>query len=349
MNASSNQRENIEMFATRAGRMIACCAAAAISAAVLAGCGGGERKAPSADSTAGAPAGHHHADAADEAKAHTHSTRLEFASEPAEIPAGVPAVLTLKILDAASGAPVQEYDTVHEKVMHLIIVSTDLAWFNHVHPEYKGNGTFTITTTLPTSGHYKLFADYAPRGKEHELGTHEFATTGAGPTAPPALSVDSLGSEMWITKQVTSAPEGMPGAPGGAKYQVALMPMPGTITAGQDVMLHFQVRDAAGKPLPALEPYLGAMGHCVILSDDVETYLHTHPMDGGGHHGMDHGATPPATDAAADKGKEAAAKADVIFHTNFPKPGLYKVWGQFQHNGLIITAPFVLRALPPSS
>lgn len=333
------------MFMTRAGRLIVCCAAITIGAAAWVGCGGGERKAPAAaDSAGGAPAGHHHADATDEAKAHTHSTRLEFTSEPAEIAAGVPAVLTLKILDAASGAPVQEYDTVHEKVLHLIIVSADLTWFNHVHPEYKGNGTFTITTTLPTSGHYKLFADYTPHGREHELGAHEFATTGAGPTPPPTLPADSLGSEMWITKQVTSAPEGLPGAPGGTKYQVALMPMPGTITAGQDVMLHFQVRDAAGKPLAALETYLGAMGHCVIISDDVETYLHTHPMEGGGHHDMDHGAAPPAT----GKSKEAS-KADVIFHTNFPKPGLYKVWGQFQHNGLIITAPFVLRALPPSS
>ena len=33
---------------------------------------------------------------------------------------------------------------------------------------------------------------------------------------------------------------------------------------------------------------------------------------------------------------------DVMFHTNFPKAGLYKTWGQFMHKGKIITAAFVV-------
>ena len=55
-------------------------------------------------------------------------------------------------------------------------------------------------------------------------------------------------------------------------------------------MLHFQVRDASGKPVQRLQPYLGAMGHAVLLSSDTKIYIHTHPMDASEHEGMDHGA-----------------------------------------------------------
>ncbi len=120
--------------------------------------------------------------------------------------------------------------------------------------------------------------------------------------------------------------------------------MPGKIRAGKDVMLHFQVRDAAGKPVTGLEPYLGAMGHAVLLSSDTKSYLHTHPMDshGDAHGSMDHGAHDATAGAAGSTQVSAGSGSDVMFHTNFPHPGLYKAWGQFQHKGKIITAAFVL-------
>ncbi len=66
-----------------------------------------------------------------------------------------------------------------------------------------------------------------------------------------------------------------------------------------------------------LEPYLGAVGHVVILSADAESYLHVHPLD------------------------EKASGPDAEFATIFRKAA-YKIWGQFQHNGEILTVPFVV-------
>jgi len=40
---------------------------------------------------------------------------------------------------------------------------------------------------------------------------------------------------------------------------------------------------------------------------------------------------------------------DVIFHTNFPKAGVYKAWGQFMHKGKIITAAFVVNVAAATS
>ena len=86
-------------------------------------------------------------------------------------------------------------------------------------------------------------------------------------------------------------------------------------------------------------------------------------MDAGGE-GMDHGAGGhDSNDAHSGHGSHdeadshgehdshdhgtgndsAATGSDVMFHTTFPSAGLYKVWGQFQHRGKIITAAFVLQ------
>jgi hypothetical protein len=288
---------------------------------------------------------HDHGTEVMEKSAHTHSTRLEFSAAPLAIPAGKPATWTLKIVDSESGDPVQEFENVHEKLLHLIVVSTDLTWFNHLHPEYQGNGVFTIEATLPRAGSYKLYADYTPKGKTQEVAQHEFATDGTQPTPTQIFPVhDTAGAGGWIVRETAARPEGEPEAAGEASYQVALMPMPIKLTPNTDVMLHFQVREANGKPVNDLEPYLGALGHAVLLSSDTKVYLHTHPMEGGmegmDHGGMDHGKM--------DHGKSGHSHPttggpDVIFHTNFPSAGFYKVWGQFQHRGKIITAPFVLK------
>jgi hypothetical protein len=90
------------------------------------------------------------------------------------------------------------------------------------------------------------------------------------------------------------------------------------IKANEDVMLQFDLKDANGRPVE-LQTYLGERGHLVIVQKGdrlTETsYLHTHAMRNS-----------PA-------GK-------VQFHTRFSQPGLYKMWGQFNRNGQILTADF---------
>jgi hypothetical protein len=88
-----------------------------------------------------------------------------------------------------------------------------------------------------------------------------------------------------------------------------------------------------GQPITDLQPYLGAMGHCVIVSEDGQTYLHSHPEQLFNPTPDTHGG--PA----------------VMFHTIFPHPGLYKIWGQFQRNGKVLVSSFVVNVghpwLPP--
>jgi hypothetical protein len=270
------------------------------------------------------------------------TTKLTMKTEPTQLQAGEPATWELRIIDAKSGEAINDFDVVHENLLHLIVVSKDLSWFNHVHPKHQGKGVFTKSATVPRAGPFKLYADYTPTGRSQQVAQHEFNVEGPSPLPDtPQLAVDRL-EGAWIKKQVQARPEGEPEGEAGPTYEVALMPMPSKFAAGQDVMLHFQIRDDAGKPIPDLQPYLGALGHAVILSEDSNTYLHAHPSNGEGHEGH----------SGAQKQKEGqttTAKSggpDVMFHTSFPDPGLYKAWGQFMHNDRIITASYVMSVLP---
>lgn len=293
--------------------------------------GSAAQKAASPSNSHGAP-GHQHAGG------HLHTTRLLFSSQPSTIQAGKTAKWTLKIVDDIDGTPIEDFDIVHDKRLHLLIASQDLSWFNHLHPAYKGNGTFELQTIIPHAGQYRLYADYKPKEREGEVGQQSFTVSGPKPLPAVSKLVPNKLNGAWMTRTVRSGPEGHPEKLTGPSYQVALMPMPAKPQAGKDVMLHFQVRDAKGKPLPKLERYLGAMGHLVLLSSDGNTYLHTHPMEGG------HGSHSSHSNAASNN--KAKGGSDVMFHTSFPKAGLYKAWGQFQHGGKIITAPFVLNVMP---
>jgi hypothetical protein len=107
-----------------------------------------------------------------------------------------------------------------------------------------------------------------------------------------------------------------------------LIPTPRRLTAGTHAQLLFRLTQN-GKPMIDLEPYIGAMGHCVILSEDTQQYLHSHPEQ----------LFPPKLGARGGP--------DVAFHTTFPRSGRYKVWGQFKRGDKVIVADFVVDVAPP--
>jgi hypothetical protein len=112
-------------------------------------------------------------------------------------------------------------------------------------------------------------------------------------------------------------------------YHIELILQPRELVATRHAHLAFRLsRD--GKPVTDLWPYIGAMGHCVIISEDTQSYLHSHP---------EQFTAAPAPD---ERGGPVVA-----FHTAFPKPGRYKVWGQFKRGDEIIVADFVVNVEKP--
>ena len=161
--------------------------------------------------------------------------------------------IAFRLIDA-SGDPVIDYETAHDKQLHLIVVRTDGAHFRHVHPVTDGRGTWTIPFTFDAAGTYRVFADFvpAPLGETVTL-TSTVEVAGAF-TPEPRTSDVAVASVDGVTVELEGAL-----APGAERELVF------TVT-----------RD--GEPVTTLEPYLGAYGHLVALRQGDLAYLHVHPM-----------------------------------------------------------------------
>lgn len=295
---------------------------------------------------------------------HANYTKLTFTSNPKHLQAGQKAQWTLRISDLKTGLPVQKFLKMHDQLMHLVVVSRNMSFYDHIHPIYRGNGTFTISYTLPRAGQYRLYADYVTAAMQHEVARHDLTVAGNNPLPSQLKYIPDTPQGMWIIKHFRSHEEGKEPVPNATQYEVALMPMPFPVRAGAETMLHFQIRDAKGKPLTDLQPYMGAMGHAVILSGDGEVYLHTHPDDKE----MPEMATANTGNSSKIKGTsvrrnqtaptnemasmmkilppDTRGGPDIIFHAMFPKPGFYRVWGQFMRKNRVITADYTLFVLP---
>src|SRR5262249_39571894 len=103
---------------------------------------------------------------------------MEFRATPKSIPAGREVTLEFRVLDPKNRKPVIRFETVHEKLFHLFLVSSDLEYFAHEHPVFTPDGWFRLTTTLPKPGTYRLLADFDPAGGTPQLAARTFSTAG---------------------------------------------------------------------------------------------------------------------------------------------------------------------------
>jgi Heavy metal binding domain len=206
----------------------------------------------------------------------------------------------LTVRDPQSGEPVSAFTEVHERIFHLFIVSRDLEAFAHVHPEKTADGAFEVRHDLAV-GQYMLIADFLPAGGTPQLVQRMVVTPGyKGPLFAPPASL---------------APGPVEQIADGIRVRLHLQ----SIAPRRASSLRFEIADAAtNQPVSDLEPYLGAAGHLLVVSQDLTIAVHGHP------------------EGIATSGPV------VMFDPVFPTPGIYKLWAQFQRRGRTITVPFVI-------
>ncbi|HSF89223.1 MAG TPA: heavy metal-binding domain-containing protein [Saprospiraceae bacterium] len=149
-------------------------------------------------------------------------------------------------------------DVEHEKKIHLIAVSEDLSWFDHIHPEYQADGSYLVKETFPGGGKYLLYADYKPTGSTHQLEKTEIQVEGKA-------------------KAPANFKETRMAATSGA-YTVTLKPDGGRFLSNQEI--HFDGQFSKGGKtfdVSGLQSYLGAKGHMVGIQTSSKTYVHLHP------------------------------------------------------------------------
>ena len=149
-------------------------------------------------------------------------------------------------------------DVEHEKKIHLIAVSEDLSWFDHIHPEYQSDGSYLVKETFPNGGKYLLYADYKPTGSTHQLEKTEIQVEGKTMVSANYKEIKA------------SATSGT--------YTVTLKPDGGRFLSNQEI--HFDGQFAKGGKrfdVNGLQSYLGAKGHMVGIQTSSKTYVHLHP------------------------------------------------------------------------
>lgn len=195
-------------------------------------------------------------------------------------------LLTIDLKDQNGSAP--ELEGSHEKILHLAIASSDLEQYYHLHPVDKGDGVFQLEISLKEDL-YKVFVDISPINLGYQIKpidlhvghAHQQGQVDLQPDTSFQKTIDNITVELQIDSLVANKPTTL-------TYQIS-----------------------GGKP----EPYLGALGHVVIIDRDIEQFIHVHPV-------------------SDDK---------TVFHTQFNEPGMYKVWGEFKFGEDVHVFPFVIQ------
>ncbi|MGZ0050106.1 hypothetical protein [Brevibacillus gelatini] len=192
-------------------------------------------------------------------------------------------------LKDSHGRAVDDLVVSHEKLLHLIVVDEHLQKYYHLHPEQVEAGKFHIDYPLP-AGFYRAFIDI----KSEKLTYHVKAM----PLVVGQPNVSVPGPELQPDSVLEKTVDG----------ETVQLSMSATKT-NVPVTLSFELDQSA------LTPYLGAMGHVVILDEEANEYLHVHPTN----------------------------HEEPVFQTEFKKPGVYKIWAEFQQSGKVRAFPFVVQ------
>lgn len=153
--------------------------------------------------------------------------------------------MRLHLFHPKTNQRVESFEEIHEKRMHLFLISEDLRYFAHEHPESEPGGTFLLHTRLPLPGFYRILTDCFPTGGTPQL----------------------LAAPLFVGGP--AQPFRPPGAP---NLTIKLRTDPPNPIAGLKTMLFFEL-----DPLEGVEPWLGAWGHLLSASADLLDLVHAHP------------------------------------------------------------------------
>jgi hypothetical protein len=171
--------------------------------------------------------------------------------------------IRLTVRDPETNERVTGFATIHEKTFHLFIVSRDLSYFAHVHPEPQPDGSFLLRHEVPP-GEYMLLADFLPNGGSSQMVQKALISPGGTRTAGRAPS-KSEASDLTATID-------------GIRFSLE----PEDVEAGREACLTLTLTDAkTGASITTLEPLLGAPAHMLIVRADLTDAIHAHPEEIG--------------------------------------------------------------------
>jgi ssDNA-binding Zn-finger/Zn-ribbon topoisomerase 1 len=253
--------------------------------------------------------------------------------------------LKFTIFNPKNGTLVKDFALLHEKLFHLFVISQDLTQFQHIHPMFNADGSFSIDTVLPQAGRYKIYCDFYPTDGSPQVLQQNITTFGYKEdlfAAKPKLIPEEMFIKTVASEKIKRENADNLGVVFSAlkaktvndlKVELKINALP--IIAGKPTELKYHLTDAkTGEPIKDLSPYLGAWGHTLILSEDQTDYVHSHPVE----------LPPDAFDLEITDESKFLGGPEVTFEAMFPEPGNYKIWTQFLRGDTLSTVTFTVRA-----
>jgi hypothetical protein len=220
------------------------------------------------------------------------------------IATGKPVIFNLSLYNPVSGLPPSQLNILHEKQAHLFLVNQDLSDFQHIHPTVITPGLLQFSAQFKQPGTYKLFIQFATPAEGEQTLNKPF-TVGTSTSHVPKAK--PLQADNYLLKQS-----------GGYLFKLSGLP-----TQRQPMgMIRVDVMKPDGQPVKDIQPFLGAAAHGVIISQNLQSFIHTHPMD---------------------KPINGLYQSPVNFHTHIAQPGYYKFWTQTCINGTLHTVNWVFQ------
>lgn len=218
----------------------------------------------------------------------------------------------------------------HDRPLHMFVVSQDLSDFQHVHPDVQPNGTLEVPLQLNKTGPYHWFVQFKPKGQSTQTLRSMFQVQGQG-VIPYHAAYQPFQADNHLSKHV-----------GNYRFSISNLP-----TRQQpEGMFRIDISDRQGQPVQHIKPHLGAAGHCLILSQDLAQFIHTHPMEmpqassspmSAHHSAPDKPLAHHPQQASKPTGNSQHYPSPIAFHTRIEKPGPYKLWVQFNIDDKIHT------------
>lgn len=257
-----------------------------------------------------------------EMKAKAPQSEVILKTNPESPIPGTATELTFSLKDE-SGKPITGLKIEHERILHVQVISEDFQVFSHIHPEDAGpiteqmiqSATFSINYIFPKSGRYLIAVGYMH--DTHNVTKKFFIDVGERGIS---FIQKDFAREKWIPNIYNGG------------YYVYLTTDPSEIVSGRETVLRYRIANGARQPVEDLEPYLAAPLHLAVISADLSSYQHIHgeihdPITGEGKHELKIGER---------------FGPDIEAHIVFPFPGLYQVFAEFQHQGNVVVASFML-------
>ena len=222
----------------------------------------------------------------------------------------------VNIFNTSSGEPVSDLDVVHDRRLHMFIISEDFEEFVHTHPDdyelglnESDRGSYFVFYSFPKVGKYLIVADYTVGGrnavKSFPITAYSEGGTYSSEMAKPVFDYSKSGNFDGYDIYLES---------------------PAEVESGKEVNLDYRI-ERGGDGVTDLQNLLGSAMHVVVVKSDMTNVSHTHAY------------VPSHTLHVGSMPQRYSGPVVPVRYT-FPSGGDYVVFSQFMHDDRVVTTRF---------